>query len=455
MPEVPVKMYIDKLLKSCRDVQRPMALISGPVKDRALRAMADRLEADAEDIFAANQFDVDAVGKTLLGEGLRGERVKEAVTRVRLMPDDVKEMAERLRLIADLPDPVGAVTRRWEQPDGLQVQRVRVPLGVVGVISEMKPLITVESLALCLKSGNICVFRPSSEWSRTHQAIETRMREEAERAGIPAGAWLLVDRPEKEVALEIMRAGKSVDAIVPRGGAGLRKTMHEQAKMPILCYDYGISHAYVDGDVDIPSAQNVVINSKIQHAASPNSIDTLLVQQSMARPFLAALIRRLLEEYKIQVIGCPKTVALMGQMAMTGHEAVTPATEEDWHRQFQAPILAIKMVDGMDEALAHIAGHGPCLTAVIATSDYNAAMRFSREVDATAVMVNASSRLNSGDGYGMGPDIGLNLSKVQTRGPIGLEQLTNEKYVAFGAGQLRHPHPVPETYEDAIMLKRA
>jgi len=230
--------------------------------------------------------------------------------------------------------------------------------------------------------------------------------------------------------------------------------MHEQAKMPILCYDYGISHAYVDGDVDIASAQNVVINSKIQHAASTNSIDTLLVQQSMARPFLAALIRRLLEEYKIQVIGCPKTVALMGQMAMTGHEAVTPATEEDWHRQFQAPILAIKMVADLDEALAHIAEHGPCLTAVIATSDYNAAMRFSREVDATAVMVNASSRLNSGDGYGMGPDIGLNFSKVQTRGPIGLEQLTNEKYVAFGAGQLRHPHPVPETYEDAIMLKR-
>jgi glutamate-5-semialdehyde dehydrogenase len=145
----------------------------------------------------------------------------------------------------------------------------------------------------------------------------------------------------------------------------------------------------------------------------------------------------------------------MGQMAMTGHEAVTPATDEDWDRQFQSPVLAIKMVAGLDEALAHIADHGPCLTAVIATSDYNSAMRFSREVDATAVMVNASTRLNSGDGYGMGPDIGLNLSRVQAKGPIGLEQLTNEKYVAFGGGQLRHPHPVPDTYEDAIMLKRA
>ncbi|MEK7299946.1 MAG: hypothetical protein AAB072_02505 [Nitrospirota bacterium] len=197
MPEVPVKMYIDKLLKSCRDVQRPLALLSGPVKDRALRAMADRLQADEEQIFAANLLDVDAVGKTLLGEGLRGERVKEAVTRVRMLPDDVKEMVERLRLIADLPDPVGAVTKRWERPDGLQVSRVRVPLGVVGVISEMKPLITVESLALCLKSGNVCVFRPAFEWSRAHQAIDSRMREEAERAGIPVGAWLLVDRPEK------------------------------------------------------------------------------------------------------------------------------------------------------------------------------------------------------------------------------------------------------------------
>lgn len=454
MPEVPVKMYIDKLLKSCRDVTRPLALLSGPVKDRALRAMADRLQEDEETILEANEQDVEAIGKSLEGQS-SGERLKEAVKRVRMTADDVKEMADRLRVIADVPDPVGAVTGRSERPDGLQVSRVRVPIGVIAVISELKPLITVESLALCLKSGNVCVFRGAAEWTRTHQIIERGMREAATEAGIPVGAWIMIDRPEKEVAMDIMRSGKSVDGIIPRGGAGLRKTVLETAKMPILCYDGGISYAYVDADVDIPMAQNVVINSKIQQASAPNSIDTLLVQQAVARPFLSALIRRFLDEYKIRVIGCPKTVALMGQMAMTGHQAVEPATEQDWRTQFQSPVLAVKMVADMDEALAHIAAHGPCLTAVIATADYNNAMRFTREVDAMAVMVNASSRLNAGDGYGAGPDIGLNLSRVQPKGPIGLEQLTNEKYVVFGGGQLRYPHPVPDTYEDAIMLKRA
>lgn len=455
MPEVPVKMYIDKLLKSCRDSVRDVALLTGPVKDRALHAMADRIEQDSEAILEANTADVEAIGKTLQGEGARGEWLREAVARVRMTAEDVQEIVARLRLIADLPDPVGAVTRRWEQPDGIQVSRVRVPIGVIAVISELKPLVTVESLALCLKSGNVCVFRGAAEWSRTQQIVVSAMREAAEAAGMPAGAWLVVDRPEKEVALDIMRAGKLVDGIIPRGGAGLRKAVLDQAKMPILCYDGGISFAYVDADADIPLAQNVVINSKIQQPSSPNSIDTLLVHQAVARPFLAALIRRLLDEYKIRVIGCPKTVSLMGQMAMTGHRAVEPAVEEDWDRQFQSPILAIKMVADLDEALAHMAAHGPCLTAVIATSDYNRAMRFVREVDATAVLVNASSRLNAGESYGSGPDIGLNLSRVQTRGPIGLEQLTTEKYVVFGGGQLRHPHPVPETYEDAIMLKRA
>ncbi len=454
MSQVPVKIYIEKLLKSCRDVARTMALLSGPVKERALRAMADRLVEDEEKILSANKLDVEAVGKTLEEETTK-DRVREAVARVRMTSDDVKEMADRLRVIADLPDPVGSIAGCREQPDGLQVSRVRVPIGVIGVISELKPVVTVESLALCLKSGNVCVFRAAPEWAKTHQAIESGLREAAAKAGIPAGAWTLIERPEKEAAIELMRAGKSLDAIIPRGGAGLRKTVSEQAKMPVLCYDGGIGHVFVDADTDIPMAQNVVINSKIQQAAASNSVDTLLVHQGIARPFLPALIRRLLDEYKVEVLGCPKTVALMGQMSMTGHKAVKPATDEDWNRQFQSPTLAVKMVASLDEALAHIAQHGPCLTAVIATTHYESAMRFTREVDATAVLVNASSRLNAGDSYGAGPDIGLSLSRVHAKGPITLEQLTNVKYVVFGTGQLRYPHPVPETYEDAIMLKRA
>ena len=453
MPEVPVKMYLDKILKECRNVVPELALLSGPVKDKALHGMADRLAAEEEAILSENEKDVDALGQSFEKEGRR-DRLREAVARVRMTADDVKEMADRLRIIADQPDPVGAVTGRWERPDGLQVSRVRVPVGVIGIISEMKPLVTVESIGLCLKSGNVAVFRGAPEWSLTHQAIGKALREAAESHGVPAGAWTIVERPEKEVAVELIRSGKALDAIIPRGGAGLRKAVFDGAKMPVLCNDGGLTYLYVDGDTDMPMAQNVAINSKAQSAGAGNALDTLLVQQVIGRQFLPALINRLLNEFKIEVRGCPKTVALMGQMAMTGHTSIKPATEEDWRTQFQAPVLAVKMVQHLDEALAHIAEHGLCMTAAIATTNYASAMRFTREVDAGAVFVNASTRLNAGDSYGFGADIGLSNSRLHAKGPIGLEQLTCEKYVGFGSGQLRHPHPVPEAYFDAIMLKR-
>lgn len=224
--------------------------------------------------------------------------------------------------------------------------------------------------------------------------------------------------------------------------------------MPVLCHDGGMSVLYVDADTDLPMAQNVAINSKAQLPGAANAIDTLLVQQIIGRQFLPPLIMRLLDEFKIEVRGCPKTVALMGQMAMSGHTSIKPAVDEDWCTQFQSPVLAVKMVASMDEALAHIASHSPCLTAVIATTNYASAMRFTRQVDAGAVFVNASSRLNAGDSYGFGADIGLSSARLHAKGPIGLNQLTCEKYVAFGNGQLRFPHPVPEAYFDAIMLKR-
>jgi glutamate-5-semialdehyde dehydrogenase len=331
---------------------------------------------------------------------------------------------------------------------------VRVPIGVIGIISELKPLVTVESIALCLKYGNVAVFRGAPEWAETHKVIGTGLREAAQQHGIPDGAWVLIDRPEKEVAVEMIRGGKALDAIIPRGGAGLRKAVLDGARMPVLCHDGGLTHLYVDADVELPLVQNVVINSKVQLPTATNALDTLLVQQGVARQFLPALINRLLVEFKVDVRGCPKTLALMGQMPISGHTSIIPATDEDWIRQYQAPSLAVKMVVDMDEALAHIAEHGPCMTAVIATSNYSSALRFTREVDASAVFVNASSRLHDAEGFGFGSDIGLSSARLHAKGPIGLEQLTCEKYVAYGNGQLRLPHPVPETYFDAIMLKR-
>ncbi|HET9868236.1 MAG TPA: glutamate-5-semialdehyde dehydrogenase, partial [Nitrospira sp.] len=350
--------------------------------------------------------------------------------------------------------PVGAVTGRWERPDGLQVSRVRGPIGVIGIISELSPLVTVESIALCLKSGNVSVFRGAPDWSQTHEVIGKGLREAAAQQGIPSDAWVFIDRPEKDVAVELIRSGRALDAIIPRGGAGLRKAVLEGARMPVLCHDGGQTYLYVDADVDLPLVQNVVINSKVQRPAATNALDTLLVQQGVARQFLPALINRLLVEFKIDVRGCPKTLALMGQMPISGHTSIIPAGEEDWSRQFQSPTMAVKMVADMDEALTHIAEHGLCMTAVIATSNYSSALRFTREVDASAVFVNASSRLHDAEGFGFGSDIGLSSARLHAKGPIGLEQLTCEKYVVFGNGQLRMPHPVPETYFDAIMLKR-
>lgn len=453
MPEVPVKLYLDKILKVCRNAVRKTSVIAGPVKDRALRAMADRVAQDEAAILSANERDVDALGKSF-GSEVSKDRLKAAVARVRMTADDVKEMADRLRAIADQPDPVGAVTGRWERPDGLQVSRVRGSIGVIGIISELSPLVTVESIALCLKSGNVSVFRGAPDWSRTHEVIGKGLREAAAQQGIPPDAWVFIDRPEKDVAVELIRSGRALDAIIPRGGAGLRKAVLEGARMPVLCHDGGQTYLYVDADVDLPLVQNVVINSKVQRPAATNALDTLLVQQGVARQFLPALINRLLVEFKIDVRGCPKTLALMGQMPISGHTSIVPATEEDWSRQFQSPTMAVKMVTDMDEALSHIAEHGLCLTAVIATSNYSSALRFTREVDASAVFVNASSRLHDAEGFGFGSDIGLSSARLHAKGPIGLEQLTCEKYVVFGNGQLRMPHPVPETYFDAIMLKR-
>ncbi len=451
--EVPVKLYLDKLLKDCRKVSVDLAQLPGPVKSRAVHAVADRVAADGDAILAENAKDVEAVGKSFENADTK-DRMKAAVARVRLTADGMKEIVERLHFIADLPDPIGAVTSRQERPDGLQVSRVRVPIGVVGVISERSPLVTVESIALCLKSGNLCIFRGAPEWKLTHQAIDARFREAAKENGIPSGAWVLIDRQEKEVALDLIRSGKTLDAIIVRGGAGLRKTVSEQAKVPVLCDDGGLTHFYIDEDPDISVAQNLVINSKVQQAGASNALDTLLVQQIVGRQFLPPLINRLLDQFKVEVHACPKTVALMGQMAMTGHTAIIPATDADWHTQFAGLTLAIKMVEDLGEALTHIRMHGPCLTAGIATTRYASAMRFAREVDAGAVLVNASTRLHAGDSFGMGSDVGLSVGKLHAKGPIGLEQLTCEKYVAFGSGQLRLPHPVPETYFDAIMLKR-
>lgn len=454
MVEVPVKMYMQNIAKKARELVKPMALLAAPVKDKALRAMADRLVEGEEAILEANKLDIEAIGKALAEATTNKDEIRGAVDRLRLTPDSIKEMAEGLRRVADLPDPVGDVTKMWQRPNGMEVSRVRVPLGVIGIVSELGPKVMTDSMALCLKSGNVCLFRGAPEWIRTNTAIVTRMRAAAEEAGMPAGAIIFVERPEKEGAMELMRLHTLLDAFIPRGGPGLRKTALDQVRVPVLCHDGGVSSVYVDQEADLPLAQNIVVNAKVQQASESNSVDTLLVQQAIARPLLPALIRRMIEEFRVDILGCTKTLALIGSQAMTGHKTVEPAAEGDWSRQFQSKTLAVKMVVDMDEALAHIARYGPAHTSAIVTRDYANAMRFTREVDAAAVLINASTRLHDAEAFGLGEQIGISTGRVHARGPVGLEELTCQKYVVFGTGQLRHPHPVPVTYEDAIMLKK-
>ncbi|MGH7233629.1 MAG: glutamate-5-semialdehyde dehydrogenase [Nitrospiraceae bacterium] len=449
MVEVPVKIYVTNIAKKAREAARPMALLSGVIKNKALLAMADRLEAEEEALLEANLKDVETVGKTLDREAAR-----EAVERVRLTPDAIKAMAEGLRRVADLSDPVGEVTSMHQRPNGMQVSRVRTPIGVIGIISEFGPQVTTDSVALCLKSGNVCVFRGASEWIHTNTKLAVILREAAEGAGVPVGAITFVERPEKEAAIELLRQTLYLDAVIPRGGAGLRKTVIEQTRLPILCHDGGLSYVYIDADADLPLAQNVVVNSKAQLPMASGSVDTLLVHRSTARPLVPALVCRLLDEFKVEVRGCPKTIALAGAQSLQAYKELKAATDEDWTKQFLSSILAVKIVQDVDEALAHIARYGVVHTASIVTRDYAAAMRFTQEVDGAAVMINASTRLHDGEEFGLGCQIGISTMRTHARGPIALEQLTSQKYVILGTGQLRHPHPVPVTYEDAIMLKR-
>lgn len=453
MVEVPAKIYVTNVAKKAKEAARPLSLLSAPVKDQALLAMADRLEDKEAEILEANEQDLEVIGKSRPGEANK-DRVKEGVDRVRLTSETIQGLAKGLRALAEFPDPVGEVTGMWRRPNGIQVSRVRVPIGVIGVISEMGPHVTLDLVGLCLKSGNVCVLRPGSDWMHSNLVIGKHLREAAGEAGVPVGAISFLERPERDAALELLRLPKLLDAIIPRGGVGLRKAVFEQSRVPVLCHDGGLCHLYVDEDADLPLAQNMAVNSKVQQASAVNAIDTLLIHQSIARSLVPGLVRRLLDDFKVEVRGCPKTIALTGAVPLSSYKSVIEATEEDWSRQFLSPVVALKLVKDMDEALDHIARYGPSHTASIVTRDYDRAMRFSREVDSSAVFVNASTRFHEGQELGLGPAAGFSTAHLHIRGPVTLEALTCQRYVVLGTGQLRQPHPVPTAYEDAIMLKR-
>jgi len=318
--------------------------------------------------------------------------------------------------------------KMWTRPNGMQVGRVRVPIGVIGIIYESRPNVTADSAALCLKSGNACVLRGGSEAIHSNTAIAAVLAEAAEKAGIPPGAISFVDRPDRELVPVLLKQDRYIDLIIPRGGPSLMKTIAEHATIPVVKHDAGICHIYVDADADQAMAEAICVNAKAQRPSTCNAMETLLVHQTIARTFLPRLMEKL-QAAKVEVRGCPRTCQLLPD--------AKPAADDDFGKEFLELVLAVKVVKNMDEAMEHIAKYGSQHTEAIITTNYQRAMRFLREVDAGAVLVNASTRLNDGYQFGLGAEIGISTSRIHARGPMGLEELTCSKFIVLGSGQIR------------------
>ena len=416
----PIPEYVNELVTRAKRAASRLAMLSTAVKNRALLAMAEALEEQKDALLAANELDLEAFGT---------EPEKKAMAdRLSLTTERIVEMAAGLREVAALPDPLGDMPKMWTRPNGMQVGRVRVPIGVIGIIYESRPNVTADSAALCLKSGNACVLRGGSEAIRSNTAIATVLSEAAEKAGIPAGAISFVARPERELVPLLLKQDRYIDLIIPRGGESLMRVVTEHATIPVIKHDAGVCHVYVDADADPAMAERLCFNAKVQRPSTCNAMETLLVHHSIARNWLAPFIDKLVAA-KVEVRGCQKTCQLS--------PSAKPANDDDFGKEFLDLTVAVKVVKNVDEAMEHIAKYGSRHTEAIVTSDYPKAMRFLREVDASAVLVNASTRLNDGYQFGLGAEIGISTSRIHARGPMGLEELTCFKFIVLGSGQVR------------------
>jgi len=420
LKETDPKEYLDSLLRKAQTASRPLRVLTAAVKNRALEAMANGLEEAVESILEANEQDIIA---------FEGNTERAAMAdRLKLTPDRISDMAKQIRTIVALRDPVGDSLGLWQRPNGMKVGRVRVPIGVIGIIYESRPNVTADAAALCLKSGNVCVLRGGSEALQSNIAIAKVLNEAAQQAGVPDGAITFIDRPGRDVVLELLRSDRFIDLIIPRGGESLMETVTQQSTIPVIKHDKGICHIFVDAEADLTEAQKISVNAKVQRPSTCNAMETLLVHEKIARNFLTKVGPQLIEA-GVEIRGCPKTCTFIPQ--------AKPAEDEDYGTEFLSLVLAIKVVKDMEQAMDHIQTHGSHHTDAIITKDYNRALRFLREVDSSAVMVNASTRLNDGYEFGLGAEIGISTTRIHARGPMGLEDLTCSKFVVFGSGQIR------------------
>jgi glutamate-5-semialdehyde dehydrogenase len=414
-----VKFYMQTLGKQAREASRAIARADVNQKNRALLAMAAAIRRDAPKLLAANVRDMEAARSHGLDEAL--------LDRLQINEKSVAGMAEGLEQIAALPDPVGEITDLSYRPSGIQVGKMRVPLGVIGIIYEARPNVTADAAGLCLKSGNAAILRGGSEAMLSNQAVAACVREGLLAAGLPEAVVQVVDTTDRAAVGELITMQNYVDVIVPRGGKGLIERIMNEARVPVIKHLHGVCHVYIDDAADIEKAIHIADNAKTSRYGTCNTMETLLVAASVAKTVLP----RLAEIY----LG--KNVELRGDEASRALATMNAATEEDWHTEYLAPILSVRIVDGLDAAIAHINTYGSQHTDAIVTENYSHARRFLREVDSASVMVNASTRFADGFEYGLGAEIGISTDKIHARGPVGLEGLTSQKWIVLGDGQIR------------------
>lgn len=420
MDIIDIKTYMQSVGREARAASRLTARAETAIKNQALTVMAMAIKRDEQKLLAANATDVKSARERGLDSAL--------VDRLTLTPKGIAGMAEGLLQIASLADPVGEVSDLKYRPAGIQVGKMRVPLGVVGIIYEARPNVTADAAGLCLKAGNAAILRGGSEAIHSNQAIAACVKEGLKVAGLPETAIQVVETTDRAAVGELITMKEFVDVIVPRGGKGLIERISNEARIPVIKHLHGVCHVYIDDGADPGKAIRIADNAKTQRYGTCNTMETLLVHEGIAREVLPPLSKIYFE----------KGVELRGDMAARAIVAqMNEATEEDWHTEYLAPILSIRVVSGLDQAIEHIAVYGSQHTDSIITEDYSRARRFLREVDSSSVMVNASTRFADGFEYGLGAEIGISTDKIHARGPVGLEGLTSQKFIVLGDGHIR------------------
>ncbi|MFA5515463.1 MAG: glutamate-5-semialdehyde dehydrogenase [Desulfuromonadales bacterium] len=408
------------LAQEAKNASRVLATLSSSVKDELLRRMAGALEADADALLLANEKDLAAARDQGLAAAM--------IDRLALDKTRIAGMADGLREVAMLPDPVGEIVNMRRRPNGLQVGRMRIPLGVIAIIFESRPNVTADAAGLCLKSGNAVILRGGSEAIHSNGAIGAVLKRTLEEMGLPPAALQVVATTERQAVLDMLKLQDEIDLVIPRGGEGLIRFVSENSRIPVIKHYKGVCHLFIDASADYEMAAKICVNAKVQRPGVCNAAETLLVHKDIAETFIPYIVG-ILRGKGVELRGCPITREFAPQ--------VRAASEEDWGAEYLDLILTVKVVDDMEEAMDHIRAYGSLHTESIVTRDYGNAQRFLREVDSSVVMVNASTRFSDGNQLGLGAEIGISTSKLHSFGPMGLEDLTTRKFIVFGEGQIR------------------